>query len=409
VTTVNRTTVLSLVAFVATLVSVGSASLASRSGAGAPTGSALADADEVKGPLTTGGTIAMRNLESDLLDAEARVAEDPTSIRAQLRRSNLVYLRARVTGDIDEMARALTMTDACVRENRASAEARLLRAVQLQTLHRFDEARTDLRIARELGGDPQKIAVLERELDWNAGLAGPAAKAIREEAASQPTVASLSRAARLAHDLGQHDAADALYGSALAKIESKDPIPVAMLEVQRGTNLADAGRLVEAAETFRNAAARLPKYTAAREHLAKALHRLGRDDQARALYEEITRSSTDPEFVGALAALYRQQGRVAEADGLRARATKRYEELIRRYPEAMAFHAAEFFAGEGGDATRAWTLLQKNAAIRPNAESLEALGRLERAAGDRDGADELTRRAGVMIASAQPAAATPTR
>lgn len=396
----KRLHVLSLVALFAAVASVGSGSLASRGDKRAAVASALADASEVKGPLTTSGTVAMRNLESDLLDAEARVVEEP-GVGAQLRRSNLVYLRARVTGDIDEMARALALTDACVRENRASADARVLRAVQLQTLHRFDEARADLRVARQLGADPQKVAVLERELDWGAGLAGPAAKAIREEAASQPTMASLTRVARLARDVGQHAEADALYARALAAVESNDPIPVAMLEVQRGTNLADAGRLVEAAETFRNAAARLPMYTAAREHLAKTLHRLGRDDQARALYEELTRSSTDPELMGALAALYRQQGRVAEADALRARATKRYEDLIVRYPEAMAFHAAEYFAGEGGDATRAFSLLQKNAALRPNAESLEALGRLERATGENEKADELTRRAGAILASAQ--------
>lgn len=90
-----------------------------------------------------------------------------------------------------------------------------------------------------------------------------------------------------------------------------------------------------------------------------------------------------------------------EADELHARATKRYEELLRRYPEAMAWHAAAFFAGEGADEARARSLLQQNAALRPNAESLDALARLERAAGENARADDLTRRAGAIRAAAR--------
>jgi len=374
-------------------------SATSSAGATSPA-AALTTGRAVRGPLTTGGWVAMRNLEADLLDAERRVLDEPGSARAELRRSNLVYMRARVTGDLDEMARAIALTDACVGRHPTSAEARLLRAVQLQTLHRFDDARADLRRARQLGADAQKIATLERELDWNAGVVGPAARAIRAEAASRPTSASLTRLARLEHDLGRYDAADALYARALSMIEGKDPIPVAMLEVQRGMNLSDAGRLAEAAEIFRNASARLPRYTAAREHLAETLHRLGRTDEATSLYEEITRTSTDPEFMGALASLYRERGRTREADALRARATARYDELLAKYPDAMAWHAAEYFAGEGGAPARALALLRRNAELRPNAESLEALARHEREAGNAARADELARRAEALRAEA---------
>ena len=105
--------------------------------------------------------------------------------------------------------------------------------------------------------------------------------------------------------------------------------------------------------------------------------------------------------MGALAGLYREHGRVSEADALRARATKRYEELLAKYPEAMAWHAAEFFAGEGNDPARARALLRQNAELRPNAESLDALARVERAAGETVRADELTRRAAAIRSAAQ--------
>ena len=72
---------------------------------------------------------------------------------------------------------------------------------------------------------------------------------------------------------------------------------------------------------------------------AYALIALGRRDEATRIYEAITQVSSDPEFIGQLAALYRESGRTAEANTLRARATARYDELLARYPEAMACHA----------------------------------------------------------------------
>lgn len=356
-------------------------------------------------PLTTSGVIAMKNLDSDLLDAESQVREtNGQNVRVLLRRANLVQVRARVTGDIDEMARALALTDAAIEAHPSSYDAHLLRAGQLQTLHRFKEAREALDRALLLGANPEKVAGLIRELDWSQGQARAVAKAIRDDAKRRPSLASLGRAARLAHDLGSFDEADALYRAALERVKvepnAHDPIPVAMMEVQRGMNLVDASRLEDAAEVFRSATRRLPAYTAAREHLAETLHRLGRDDEAIALYEQITKVSTDPEFIGALAALYRQRGRHQEADALRAKATARYDELLARYPEAMAWHAAEYFAGEGADVERARALLRQNVELRPNAESLSALARVERELGDSRAADELERRAAAIRTSA---------
>ena len=234
----------------------------------------------------------MRNLEGDLLDARQRAEENPDDVGALLRLSGLVYMRARVTGDLDEMARAVAMTEECANRHPEAAEAWLALAVQEQTLHRFAKARADLARARALGASTARIATLERELDWNAGISGPAAAAIRSEAHRTPTVASLTRLARLEHDLGHHEVADVLYGRALALVDDTSPLPVAMLELQRGMNLSDAGRLLEAEQTFRSAAERLPKYVAAREHLAETLHRLGRDHEAMTLYEEITKGSS---------------------------------------------------------------------------------------------------------------------
>jgi tetratricopeptide (TPR) repeat protein len=344
-------------------------------------------------PVTTQGAIAMRNLEANLVHTTRRAAEEPDDVGACVDLSRLIYLRSRVTGEIDEMGRAVDQARECTRRHPESAEAWLAKALHGQTLHRFADARSDLARARKLGADDTRIASIERELDWNVGVwRGPAA-AIRAEAERVPTVASVSRLARLEHDLRNYDTAEILYVRAFSLVEDTGPIQVAMVEVQRAINLSDAGRLADAEQAFRSAYERLPQYVAAKEHLGETLHRLGQDGEAVAIYEELTKSSSDPEFVGALAAIYRARGRVAEADALRVRATARYGELLMKYPEAMAWHASEYFAGEGNYKARARALLEKNAELRPTPDSLEALARIERDLGAGARADELTRRA----------------
>lgn len=335
----------------------------------------------------------MRNLEANLVHATGRAAEEPDDVGACVDLSRLVYLRSRVTGEIDEMGRAVDQARECTRRHPESAEAWLAKALHGQTLHRFSDARSDLARARKLGADETRIASIERELDWNVGVWREPAAAIRAEAERVPTVASVTRLARLEHDLRNYDAAEILYVRALSLVEDTGPIQVAMVEVQRGINLSDAGRLADAEQAFRSAYERLPQYVAAKEHLGETLHRLGQDGEAVAIYEELTKSSSDPEFVGALAAIYRVRGRIAEADALRARATARYGELLMKYPEAMAWHASEYFAGEGNYKARARALLEKNAELRPTPDSFEALARIERDLGAGARADELTRRA----------------
>jgi tetratricopeptide (TPR) repeat protein len=120
----------------------------------------------------------------------------------------------------------------------------------------------------------------------------------------------------------------------------------------------------------------MPSYVAANEHLAETLHLLGQDDEATALYEKVTKLSDDPEFAHALAELYAARGRERDAAALELRARARYEELLKEYPEAMYWHASEFYSAIG-EKQKALDLLQKNVALRPNSASFAALARAE--------------------------------
>lgn len=347
-------------------------------------------------PVTTDGQLAMTNLETALRAAESSrdEARGPADCTEAPR---LRHRHARITGDIEAMGRALEESRACAARFPASPQVWLTVAVHAQTMHRFDEATSALGRAASAGASPAKIAPIERELAWSRGEWDAVASEVRLEATRAPSAASIARLARLEHDLGDHERSDTLFAKAIAMLEEPDPIPVAMLELQRGIALLESvtsdddehktvdeharrARLTRAAETFRVALARLPRYVAAKEHLAETLSRLGQTREALILYEEVVRESNDPELWGALAALRREAGQPVEADALRERARARYEVLLARYPEAMAWHAAEFFLGEGNDPARAVALLRANVSLRPNPESRAALARAERAA-----------------------------
>src|SRR6185436_17467384 len=101
---------------------------------------------------------------------------------------------------------------------------------------------------------------------------------------------------------------------------------------------------------------------------------------ATRIYEDVVRRSDDPELAHALAQQYSAAGRVKDAEALLEKARARYAELLRRYPEAMYWHASEFHL-RAGDPAQALVLLEKNAALRPNSGSLVALARAELANG----------------------------
>jgi hypothetical protein len=88
------------------------------------------------------------------------------------------------------------------------------------------------------------------------------------------------------------------------------------------------------------------------------------------------------DLLHALAELYALRGRATDARELDAKARTGYEALVQRYPDAMYWHASEFYSATG-DKAKALDLLQKNATLLPNSTSFVALARAELASGRR--------------------------
>ena len=107
---------------------------------------------------------------------------------------------------------------------------------------------------------------------------------------------------------------------------------------------------------------------------------LGKNEEATRIYETVVKLTDDPEFAHALAELYGASGKTKEAKELEAKARAGYASLLVKYPEAMYWHASEFYMATG-DVKHALVLLRKNVTLRPNSTSYVALARAELANG----------------------------
>lgn len=334
-------------------------------------------ADAAPTPITTTEEgIYLANLDGQIRELDRLAKEAPSNLALRQRLSTTRYTLARFHNDPDELQRAIDDIEACVKAEPDNATYLLVRAEQEQSLHRFPAARADVERAKTRGGDATRIDDLEAELDWNDGRYERAIPKIRAARAQRPSTATWMREAQLEHDLGNDTASDAAFDQAERAITDTSPLPVAHLELQRGIQNVARGDLEGAVRWFRRAVTRMPSFVAASEHLAETLHWLGKNDEAIAIYETVVKQSNDPEFAHALAELYRATGRESAARPLEEKARAGYERLLAKYPEAMYWHASEFFASIG-EGKRSLELLRKNLALRPNGASYVALARAE--------------------------------
>lgn len=340
---------------------------------------------------TTDATQFLEGFNGQIAAAERMVLEDPTSASKRALFASLLGARGKLSSDLDEIQRAIDATTRAIELAPDEPGPWLERASLSQSLHRFPAARADLAVARKLGGSLAAIEALETELDWNQGKTAPAAAAIRAARAKRATMWTVSREARLLHDLGDYAGADRLYAEAEDLIEDTSPVPVAFLNFQRGFHAYEIGRLEEAIVFYREAVRRMPTWITAEEHLAEVLVLTGRVDEALVIYEDVTSRSQNPEIFGVLATVYRNRGRIADADALDAKAKAGFDAYERKFPEAAYGHASEYFLGR--DPRRALAMREANVALRPNGLTIAALAEARLATGDAVGALEAIDRA----------------
>jgi tetratricopeptide (TPR) repeat protein len=345
---------------------------------------------------TTAADIYLGNLDARVTELERLVRANPDNPMNLTMLGGSHYVRGRYRGDSDEIQRAIDLATEQVRLAPESPDGYLTRAEQEQSLHRFKEARADLEKAKKLGAAKERVLDAETELDWNDGKYESAMAAIRRARRERPSTASWMREAQLLQDLGgTQDEIDNAFERAEDLITDTGPLGLAHLNLQRGIQRVQVGKLEEACTFFRESIARMPTYVAGLEHLAETLHMMGKDQEATKLYEDVVKLSDDPEFAHALAVLRDLAGKKDEAKALQAKAHAGYAALLLKYPEAMYWHASEFYLAEK-EPKKALALLEKNLILRPNSGSYVALAHAQLVNGIADDAKKSIDRALAM-------------
>jgi tetratricopeptide (TPR) repeat protein len=335
----------------------------------------------------SGTDLYLANLNGQIEGFSLKAEKEPDSYLPQLFLSQLWYEKSGYSGNPYDTAKAIDHSNKALELALSSNVAKdevanlyLLRARQNMRLHKFLDAKNDLSKAQKLGASTKKVQELMIDLSWNQGDYKNSLKWAKEELLKAPHRLNLIHLAGLEHELGNWQSANNHYQSARS-IENDglyfNPIQLAWLDVQIGVNFFKMEDYPQAELAFRAALKKAPDYTMALEHLAECLAQAGRTQEATTLYEKIVRQSDDPEFMGQLAKLYRLSNKIDAADQLAAQAKEKYQKLLKDFPEAMYWHASEFFLGEGNDPKLALKLLQKNVQLRSNSSGYLALAKAQ--------------------------------
>jgi tetratricopeptide (TPR) repeat protein len=341
------------------------------SAAAAPTADSTADER-----LLTSGALAMMNLQAQI-DGQERQLEAGwrATVRAQAELVELVALRGQVLGRIDDYEWCLERAERLAHDAPADSVAFLARARARVRFHRFTYALADLDEAQRLGADHAAVDGERAAIHQAIGCYETALTIYREAAQRRADFNSLGSLATLHADRGEITTAESLFEDSQARYRGVSPFPLALLEFQRGHMWLTHGDLPRARTWFEAAVRRLPAYAPAQGHLAEVEAALGDSEACIARLLPLTTSSNDPDYAATLARILKEAGRAVAALEWRNQAAKRYEDLVARYPEAFADHAAEFWLEAGADPDRALRLARMNLELRQTARAQQLFAR----------------------------------
>lgn len=294
-----------------------------------------------------GTSYAAIEAESDLqvAAATARAGRSPNSWMEHERAANACLDRGRLCDRWDDYA---------------SAESHLVRAFEIAppgagpflsrarfnfTMHRFNQVEGDLaRAESQPFLSPYiraEIRALRADAQLERGSVEPALADYRRAVDTQRDFSNLARLAGGLEKNGALQEADAMFAEASKALPQSAIRERAWVSLQRGLVALKAEDLKTAIQHYRDAQALLPGWWLAQEHIAEALCLQGEDDQALAIYQEVLARTNDPEFMDAIARIYRKRGDESNAQHWIALAKAGHAARLARFPEAAAKHAAQ--------------------------------------------------------------------
>ncbi len=327
----------------------------------------------------------LAQLDTDIAGIDGLTEKAPTNRLNHERRAAAFMQRARLSGSYDDYAKAEAAVGVAFEHKPASGTS-MLRSKLHYTLHRLPEARADFEAAKPTADrSPSGVASIEAfegNLAIQAGDSKKAAKHFEASLNAKRTSSNLASAAVFHWKTGDFDQAEALFLEALKSYRGKPMEPRAWLHLNLGLLDLDRGRYDDALAHYREAETFLNGYWLIDEHIAEILTLQGKTEEAKTLYLDILKRTNNPEFMDAMAGILFDAGKDDEAKAYVAKARKRYEEQMAKYPEAAYGHALGHYIEFGEDPAFVLELAQKNYALRPNLEAAVMLAQAQLKAGD---------------------------
>lgn len=322
---------------------------------------------------TTPFDLMVRTLRGQVNTSFSALERAPKSVAAHAFHGAKLLSLAKLEGDLSEIDKASRIATDGLKLQPKSPQLLALRIEANFSLHRWDTVAKDLAQLKAIKADHDMIAPMEAELAWNRGDIKTAAAMFSKIARDAPSMGSVARLAGALQTFGKLKEADQGFARAETLYTNSSPVPLAWLYVQRGLLRLHSGRFKDARVFYQAAHERAPGYPMATEHLAEIEFLLGNTDRALELYKAVIKQTDNPEFHVAIAGVYDSLGKKKEAAEHMERAKARNLELMKKFPEAMSGHGADFFLEDGQDASIALKLLSDAAKSRPNPESFQAL------------------------------------
>jgi tetratricopeptide (TPR) repeat protein len=313
-------------------------------------------------------------------ELEAAAGEPEGDATAAGRLAVQRYRYATLSGDFTELRAAEEAIEHALATVGPAPDLVLLRAQLHAALHRLPRARQDL--ARLADPADLRARALAADLDLQEGRYRAARRGYEEALRRERSWDLLARLAFLGAKTGDAAGADRLYAEAQEQLTAKEMRPYAWLELQRGVLDLERGDAAAALGRFERADRTYSGYWLIEEHLAEALHLLGRTDEAVARYRRVVARAPRPELLSALAGVLAPRDPAAAA-ALDAEAARRFDTQYALYPEAAVGHLVEHRLRRGEVDARLLGLAEANHRLRPGAEAKLLLARVHLALGQR--------------------------
>jgi tetratricopeptide (TPR) repeat protein len=318
-------------------------------------------------PSTTSPEIALNNLNGNIVQRLASV--DRARPKDKLALVDLLLDRSHYLGKIADLEQAERIA-AGMKDNDGgdgSSETHLARAVVANALHRFDTALQELDLATQAGAPVLRVHGTRASVFMARGRYDEAL-ALQLPDIEQRSSLTIASAAVLACKMQKPTAEwERLFELARDRFADVSPFALAWMDFQRGTLFELAGDDKSARLWFAEAVDVLPLYAHAVVHLAPSES----PADGIEMLEKVRGESDDPEVVAALAKAQQRAGHADAARPLIEAAKKRYDEIVAKYPEAFADHAARFWLDLGNDPKKALELARLNAKNRGTEEALD--------------------------------------